>query len=115
MQLVTAIAQGLSIVAFGWYGTSALLSAGSGAEFERYGLPRLRVLTAALQVAGSIGLLVGYLYHPLLLLSAGGLAAMMLVALFVRMRIGDPISAMIPAFFLMCVNIFLVVMAVRGM
>ena len=32
------------------------------AEFERYGLPRSRVLTAVLQIAGSVGLLAGFVY-----------------------------------------------------
>lgn len=111
MQRATVLAQALSIIAFAWYGTSALLSAGMVAEFERYGLARLRVLTGALQVAGSLGLLVGHFYHPILLLSAGGLAVMMAAGVVVRMRIHDPISAAVPAFALMCVNLFLVAFA----
>lgn len=112
MQLATALAQGLSIVAFAWYGTSALLSRGMVAEFERYGLGRLRVLTASLQIVGSLGLLAGHFFRPLLLLSAGGFTAMMLLALLVRIRIRDPTSAMVPAFVLMCLNLFLVVRAI---
>ena len=111
MQLLTAVAQGLSIVAFAWYGTSALRSAVMAAEFERYGLARLRVLTATLQIAGSVGLLVGYFFRPLLLLSAGGFAVMMMLAVLLRMRIRDPVFMMIPAFVLMCLNLFLVVYA----
>ena len=112
MQLASAFAQGVSILAFAWYGTSALLSGGMVAEFERYGLGRLRVLTATLQIVGSLGLLAGYFFRPLLLLSAAGFTVMMLLALLVRMRIRDPISAMVPAFVLMCLNLFLVVRAI---
>ena len=111
MQLARVLAQGLSIIAFAWYGTSALLSNGTKAEFDRYGLARLRVFTATLQIAGSVGLLVGFFFRPLLLLSGGGFVAMMLLALLVRMRIRDPVSAMAPAFILMCVNLFVVVSA----
>ena len=114
MQLAAALAQGISIVAFAWYGTSALLSGAMVAEFERYGLARLRVLTATLQIVGSLGLLAGHFFRPLLLLSAGGFTTMMLFALVVRMRIRDPISAMVPAFVLMCLNLFLVVFAPSG-
>ncbi len=114
MQLAAALAQGLSMIAFAWYGTNALLSGSMVAEFERYGLAQLRVLTAALQIAGSLGLLVGYLFRPLLLLSAGGLAAMMLLGLIVRIRIKDPALAMVPAFVLMCLNLYLVVFALSG-
>lgn len=111
MQLLTALAQGLSIVAFAWYGTNALRSGVMVAEFERYGLARLRVLTATLQIAGSLALLAGYFFRPLLLLSAGGFTAMMLLAVLVRIRIRDPIAAIVPAFVLMCLNLFLVVFA----
>ena len=38
MQLVTAIVQGISIVAFAWYGTISLRSGSMVTEFERYGL-----------------------------------------------------------------------------
>ncbi len=112
MQLATVLAQALSILAFGWYGALTLLSDNMVAEFKRYGLGRLRVLIAALQIVGSLGLLAGYYARPLLLLSAGGFTAMMLLALLVRVRIRDPLFAMIPAFVLMCLNIFLVVRAI---
>lgn len=111
MQLAAAVAQGVSIVAFAGYGTHALLSDGMVAEFERYGLARLRVSTATLQILGSVGLAAGHFFRPLLLLSAGGFTMMMLVALLVRIRIRDPISAMLPAFVLMCLNLFLVASA----
>ena len=102
MQPATALAQALSILAFGWYGALTLLSDAMVTEFERYGLGRLRVFTATLQIVGSLGQLAGYYSRPLLLLSAGGFTAMMLLALLVRVRIRDPLVAMIPAFVLMC-------------
>ena len=111
MQLISAIAQGISIIAFAWYGTFSLRSPIMVAEFERYGMAHLRVLTGTLQILGSVGLLVGYFYRPLLVLSAGGFAAMMLMAVLVRIRIRDPISAMVPAFVLLCLNLFLAVVA----
>lgn len=53
MQLATALAQVLSILAFGWYGALTLLSEKMVAEFERYRLGRLRVFTATLQIVGA--------------------------------------------------------------
>lgn len=111
MQLAIVLVQGVSIVAFAWYGTTALLSRDMVAEFERYGLARLRVLTAALQIAGSMGLLVGYVYRPLLLLSAAGFAVMMSFAVLVRLKIRDPILAIVPACVLLCLNLVLFVLA----
>ena len=107
MQLVTAIVQGISIVAVAWYGTISLRSGSMVTEFERYGLARLRVLTGTIQILGSLGLFAGYFFRPLLALSAGGFAAMMLLAVLVRIQIRDPIPAMVPAFALFCLNLFL--------
>ena len=79
MQITVGLAQSLSLLAFAWYGTTALRSREMVAEFERYGLARLRVLTAVLQITGSVGLLAGFVYRPLLLVSAGGLTVMMVL------------------------------------
>ena len=109
MQLATTLAQALSILAFVWYGALTLNTNSMVAEFERYGLGRLRVFTAILQIVGGVGLFFGFYNRALLLLSAGGFTAMMLLALLVRVKIRDPLVAMIPAFVLMCLNLFLVV------
>ena len=111
MQLIAGIAQAISIASFAWYGTSCFVSAGMVAEFERYRLARFRTLTGVLQVAGSLGLLVGYFSRPLLLLSAGGLATMMLLGVLVRLRIRDPLSAAIPAAVFFSLNLFIVAAA----
>lgn len=107
MQIAVAVVQSLVIIAFAWYGATALLSERMVAEFERYGLARLRVLTATLQIAGSMGLLAGFRYRPLLLLSAGGFAAMMSLAVLVRIRIRDPILEIVPALVLLGLTLLL--------
>ena len=108
MQPNITIASVLSSACFLWYGAGLLRSRSMVAEFERYQLARYRTLTGALQVAAAAGLLVGLRVHPLLLLSAGGLAAMMLGAIVVRLRVGDPLPAAIPALLLLCLNLFIV-------
>lgn len=104
----TQLAQALSIISFAWYGVSCFFYAPIITDFARYGPARLRVLTGTLQVAGSLGLLLGYRYRPLLMLSAGGLAAMMSVAILLRLKLRDPLRASVPAFFYLCLNLFLV-------
>ena len=111
MQSIAGIAQAISIVSFAWYGMSCFVSAAMVAEFERYHLARFRALTGMLQVAGSHGLLAGYISRPLLLLSAGGLAAIMLLGVLVRLRIRDPLFAAIPAFAFFALNLFIVAAA----
>ncbi|MEO6209511.1 MAG: DoxX family protein [Gemmatimonadaceae bacterium] len=62
------------------------------AEFERYHLAPYRTLTGALEMAAGAGLLAGLRFRPLLLLSAGSLAGMMLGAIVVRLRVRDPLG-----------------------
>lgn len=109
--LVTTLAQVLSIVSFAGYGTSCLFSKKMVAEFERFGLARFRLLTGALQLAGSLGLVAGFFSRTLLLQSAGGLATLMLLGVIVRVRVRDPLAAMVPAAAFFCLNLFLVLSA----
>lgn len=104
MQRAALAAQWISIAAFLFYGPDCLFSDRMKAEFQRYGLARFRVLTGALEFAGAVGLLAGFYSGPLLLISSGGLAVLMLLGVAARLRIHDPLPAMIPAFILFCLN-----------
>ena len=108
MGILPEIAQDVSIALFTSYGMSCFLSKRMVAEFERYRLGRFRVLTGTLQVAASLGLIVGHFFRPILLFSAGGLATMMFLAVITRFRIRDPLYAAIPAFALFLLNLFIV-------
>ena len=87
----------VSALCFGGYGMGCLLLPGMRREFERFGLPRMRVLTGLLQLGASVGLVAGFWWPPLGMLSALGLSGMMVVATVVRIRIGDPWSGRIQA------------------
>lgn len=113
MQFAALLAIGISSASFAVYGIGCFVAAAMVPEFERYQLGHLRRLIGALQVAASLGLIAGYFYRPLLVLSAGGLAAMMLVAMLVRMRIRDPLPAMIPAFAFFSLNLYILVSALQ--
>ena len=108
MQLATTVALVISSASFAWYGMSCLVSEQMVPEFERYRLGRFRMITGMLQVAASVGLIAGYFYRPLLLVSAGGLATMMFLAVLVRLNIRDPLYMAIPALVLGCLNVFIV-------
>lgn len=100
----------LTAAAFLYYGVLCLVSPAMSAEFERYGLPRLRVLTALLEIAGALGLL----FAPntrWMALAATGLCVLMIGALIVRVRIDDPWHAMLPAGVLLLVNAWIAVKA----
>lgn len=114
MPLITIIAQAISILLFLWYGLACLFSSMMVAEFIRYQLPHLRVLTGLLQIAGSLGIIAGHFYRPILLLSAGGLAVMMLIALITRFRVGDPLYLAVPSFCLCVLNLFIFTSALKA-
>lgn len=113
MPKVQLVAQGISVVVFLWYGAGCFFSKKMVREFARYRLPRLRIVTGALQIAGSIGIIAGNFYQPLLLLSSGGLALMMLFAFLTRIRIRDSFLYAIPSLSLLLLNAYIFTAALR--
>ena len=111
MQLLAAIARGLSIISFAWYGASLLWSQAMADDFARYDLSRYRVVVGVLQIAGSAGLLVGFWFRPLVPLAAGGLAVMMLVAVGARIQVRDAVLSMLPAAAYCALNLYIVAAA----
>jgi len=109
--LAAFLAQLLSAAAFAWYGVHCLRSARMVEEFQRYRLSRFRTLTGWLQMAGSVGLLVGLHSSHLTVLAAGGLAALMLCGIVVRLVIRDPWYAALPALSLLALNTFILLAA----
>ena len=76
-------------------------------EFNRFGLEKLGALTAVLELLGAFGLLVGLRFHPLLLVSAGGLAILMLLGVAVRIKMKDSLLISLPATFYMLLNAYI--------
>ncbi len=74
----------------------------------RYGLERVRVGVALLQMAGATGQLLSLLYPPLAIPAAIGLGLMMGVAVIVRVKLGDSILQMLPAIAYLGVNAYLI-------
>ena len=58
-------------------------------EFKRFGLAKVGTLTAILEILGALGLLIGLKFNPFLLVSAGGLAVLMLLGVAVRIKVRD--------------------------
>lgn len=97
----------VSSMLFLFYGTACLCTDRMKREFERFGLGHLRILTGILEVLGALGLIVGQFWPPLVPLSAGGLALLMLVGVATRVRVLDSLVQTLPALMLMCVNLFI--------
>jgi hypothetical protein len=101
----------ISALLFLGYGGLCLFSDGMAAEFERYGLSRYRRSTGALEVLGGVGLIVGVLLPPIMLVASSGLALLMLLGLGARVRVRDPFVEMLPAAVLLVLNVFIAVVA----
>jgi len=107
MSPATEACRVVSIVAFSGYGVFCLTSPLMVAEFERYRVPGLRVLTGWLEIAGALGVLGSYWRPELLAPAAGGLALLMAFAVATRLRIRDSLLQSTPAFALLLSNGFL--------
>ncbi len=104
-----------SSILFLWYGLSSLYGNGMIDEFARFGLSDYRRVTGGFEVLGAIGLLAGLIVPRLVVVSAAGLSLLMLLGLITRVRVRDPWIQMLPALFLMFLNVFLAVHALRGL
>jgi hypothetical protein len=76
-------------------------------EFKRFKIEKLGLLTIILEILGAIGLLVGLLLKPILLISSGGLATLMLLGLMVRIKSKDSLWISLPALFYMGLNTYI--------
>jgi hypothetical protein len=95
----------ISAALFIFYGLLILLTNHMKFEFKRYDLEKFRTLTGYLELAGGIGQLIGLFYPILLILSSIGLSLLMFLGTIVRLRVRDPWIDLIPAIFLMLLNI----------
>lgn len=97
----------LSSLSFLGYGIAYFKSPNMKNEFRRFGLEKQGILVAILEVLGAIGLLVGLTINPIMLISAGGLALLMLLGVAVRLKIGDSVIVCLPAFSFMVLNAYI--------
>ncbi len=99
----------VSAAAFLYYGMTTFFSRKTKDEFARLGQNRFRILIGFLQLAGVFGILIG-LYSPLLGgLATMGISTLMLLAVVVRIRNRDKLLQTLPAFFYLCLNIYLTI------
>jgi len=104
----------LSVLLFLHYGLSCLFSDGMVAEFRRFGLSRFRRLTGTLEVLGALGLVIGLLVPVFTLLASAGLALLMLLGVFTRIRVRDSVLETLPAAILLGMNLFIFLYALGG-
>ena len=98
----------ISALSFFYYGGETLFANPPRIEYERYGIPKFRVLVGSLQILGAAGVVIGLFFAPLGAAAATGLALMMVLGVTARYRIHDAPRLMIPAASLAVLNAVLV-------
>ena len=109
------IARAISIAAFLFFGVTCLTSPYMIEEFKRYRLARFRTMVGLLQLLGAIGMLVGPVFPVVLIVSAGGLTALMLLGIITRIKIGDSLLEAMPATFFCLLNGFILFVSLGWM
>ena len=84
-------------ISFIAYGINSFISNKMILEFKRWGLEKRRKEIGGFQLACGIGILIGLKLNFILMISSVILIIMMLVAIYVRVKIKDNISEILPA------------------
>ena len=100
-------------VSFIFYGIGSFNSTRMESEYKRWGYKDYRYLIGGLQLLGGMGLLVGLLVDNLLIVSSGGLILLMIMAVYVRFKIKDPIKMALPALFYAIINSLIFYLAIN--
>ena len=103
MNLLTVLIL-ISSLSFLAYGIAYFTTPQMKSEFKRFGLEKAGTLTAVLEIVGAVGLLVGLKVQPVILISSGGLAILMLLGVITRIRVKDSLWISLPALFFMVLN-----------
>mgnify|MGYP001180177928 FL=1 len=84
-------------ISFVIYGVNSFLSQKMVLEFKRWGLEKKRKIIAVSQFICGILLCVGLISKTILFISSSFLVIMMLTAVYVRIKVKDNISEILPA------------------
>jgi hypothetical protein len=100
-----------SSVSFYFFGIGCFFSPHMTKEFQRYGLVKQRPFIGSLQILGATGLILSYLFSPVLgIISAAGLAILMILGVMVRIKIRDSFLKSIPALVYALINSCVVIL-----
>ena len=89
------------------YSISYFTSSHMKTEFDRFKLKKFGLFVIILEILGAFGLLAGLLFKPILLISSGGLALLMLLGLITRIKSKDSFLVSSPAIFYMILNSYI--------
>ena len=105
--IVPEIFEFCSAISFIIYGILSFRSNIMKSEFKRWGISKFRFIVGCAQLTGGFGLLIGYYFQIMTLISSFGLALLMLLGFILRLIVKDGVIKSIPAFFYLLVNLYI--------
>ena len=97
----------VSSLSFIAYTLAFLFTAGLRSEFKALKVEKFSNLVVLLEFLGAIGLLVGYFYKPILLLSSLGLSTLMFLGVLLRIIHKNHFKFTLQALFFMILNAYI--------
>ena len=76
-------------------------------EFKRWGISKFRLIVGFAQLTGGFGLILGYYFPIMTLLSSFGLAVLMLLGFILRIMVNDGVLKSLPSLFYFLINVFI--------
>ena len=105
--IVPEIFEFFSAISFIIYGILSFRSNIMKSEFKRWGISKFRFIVGCAQLTGGFGLLIGYYFQIMTLISSFGLTLLMLLGFILRLTVKDGVIKSIPAFFYLLVNLYI--------
>jgi len=105
--IVPEIFEFFSAISFIIYGILSFTSNIMKSEFKRWGISKFRFIVGCAQLTGGFGLLIGYYFQIMTLISSFGLTLLMLLGFILRLTVKDGVIKSIPAFFYLLVNLYI--------
>ncbi len=96
-----------SAFSFVFYGIMSFTSNIMKSEFNRWGISKFRIIVGCAQLTGGFGLLLGFYFPVMTLLSSLGLTVLMLLGFILRLIVKDGIVKSSPAFIYIIINLFI--------
>ena len=94
-------------VSFIIYGYSSFISRRMKSEYARWGYNNQRKIVGSLQLLGGIGLILGLQINVLLITTSFCFIMMMTMAIFIRIKIKDNITDILPAITYLFLNLLI--------
>ena len=104
-KMIPEILEFFSAISFIIYGILSFTSNIMKSEFKRWGISKFRLIVGYAQLTGGFGLILGYYFPIMTLLSSFGLAVLMLLGFTLRLIVKDGIIKSTPALSYLIINL----------